>query len=56
MYLLESSGKLLGYVVPVPPLDLEAFVDKPVDVRGGMRYVASIRANVLYATAGTPWR
>ena len=56
MYLLESNGKLLGYVVPVPPLDLEAFVDKPVDVRGGMRYVPTIRANVLYATAGTPWR
>jgi len=56
MYLLESNGRLLGYVVPVPPLDLEGFVDKPVDVRGGMRYVPSIRANVLYATAGTPWR
>ena len=56
MYLLESNGKLLGYVVPVPPLDLEGFVDKPVDVRGGMRYVPTIRANVLYATAGTAWR
>ena len=56
MYLLESNGKLLGYVVPVPPLDLESFVDKPVDVRGGMRYVSAIRANVLYATAGNAWR
>lgn len=56
MYLLESNGKLLGYVVPVPPLELESFVDKPVEVRGGMRYVPTIRANVLFATAGNAWR
>ena len=53
MYLLESNNKLLGYVVPVPPLSLEAWVDKPVEVRGGMRYVSSIRANVLFATSGS---
>lgn len=52
-YLLERDNRIVGYVVPVPSLNLEPFLNHPVTLTGATEYRGEVRANVLHATTAT---
>lgn len=52
-YILERDNRIAGYVVPVPPLNLDPFLNQPVTLTGTTEYRGDVRANVLHAQTAT---
>ncbi len=52
-YILERDNRIVGYVVPVPSLNLEPFLNQPVTLTGTTEYRGEVRANVLHANTAT---
>ena len=52
-YILERDNRIIGYVVPVPTLNLEPFLNQPVILIGTTEYRGEVRANVVHASTVT---
>lgn len=52
-YILERDNRIVGYVVPVPTLNLEPFLNQPVILIGTTEYRGEVRANVVHASTVT---